>query len=161
MFIQEQVIIKRLNKQDTEYINAIAGWLYNWWGKTEGYEYDAIRDYASLAVCEERIPQTFIALKGTVPVGMYHIMMSDCKVRPDVYPWLTDVFVAPDWRGHGIGQLLIESVYDNAKTLGLKEIFLYTHLDDMYEKFGWKFIEYFNPYTSPKGVQKLYRLEIK
>ena len=37
--------------------------------------------------------------------------------------------------------------------LHLKELNRYTHLNGFYEKFGWEFVEYFDPYTTPVGIQ--------
>lgn len=155
-----RIKIVKVTEEDTDFIEIITDWLYNWWGKIEGYSKQAIKEYSKRAVCEKKIPHTFIALMDGKPVGMYHIVMGDCKVRPDIYPWLSDVYVDIQFRGQGIGKILIESVYEKAKGLGLKKIFLYTHLDNVYEKYGWKFVEYFNPFTSPKGEQKLYSLDM-
>lgn len=86
--------------------------------------------------------------------------MSDCKSRTDVYPWLTDVYVDEVFRGLGIAKRLLESVPEKAQQLHLKELYLYTHLQGFYEKFGWEFVEYFDPYTTPEGIQRLYRLKL-
>lgn len=154
------ISIVKVTANDKTFLTTISKWIYNWWGKIEGYSLEEIKEFTQYAVYENRIPQTFVALKDGKPAGMYHILMSDCKVRPDIYPWLTDVYVAEEFRGQGIGKLLIQSVREKAKELDLEEIFLYTNLDRVYEKHGWIFLEYFNPYTSPKGEQKLYRLDI-
>ncbi|MGN0538443.1 MAG: GNAT family N-acetyltransferase, partial [Candidatus Fimenecus sp.] len=75
--------------------------------------------------------------------------------------WLTDVYVDEKFRGLGIGKRLIESVPEKARLLQLKELYLYTHLQGFYEKFGWEFVECFDPYTTPEGIQRLYRLDIE
>lgn len=146
---------------DTSYIDTITNWIYNWWGTIEGYSKEEIYSFCRNAISKDQIPQTFLALVDGEPAGMYQILMSDCKSRPDIYPWLTDVFVDEKFRGQGIGSYLLKSVPEKIQELHLKEIYLYTHIDNFYEHFSWEFIEYFNPYTTPTGIQKLYRLKTK
>lgn len=153
--------IIKVKKNDIEYINIMTDWIYNWWGNAEGYPREEIHSFCAHSISEKHIPQTFIALVNGQPAGMYQILMNDCKSRQDVYPWLTDVYVDKAFRGQGIGKYLIESVPKKARELHLRELYLYTHLDGFYENFHWKFIEYFNPYTTPEGIQKLYRLDIE
>ncbi|MGN0593109.1 MAG: GNAT family N-acetyltransferase [Ruminococcus sp.] len=139
----------------------MANWIYNWWGKAEGYPREEIHSFCRHSISESRIPQTFLALADGQPAGMYQILMSDCKSRTDVYPWLTDVYVDAPFRGQGIGKMLLNSVPEKAQELHLTELYLYTHLDGFYESFHWEFVEYFDPYTTPVGIQKLYRLNIQ
>lgn len=61
------------------------------------------------------------------------------------FAWLCDVYVAPDARGRGVGQLLLSGILAELDPLGLKRIGLRT-LDahTLYEKFG------FHRSTSPR-----------
>ena len=54
------------------------------------------------------------------------------------FAWLCDVYVAPDARGRGVGQLLLTGILAELDPLGLKRIGLRT-LDahTLYEKFGF------------------------
>ncbi|MGN1156507.1 MAG: GNAT family N-acetyltransferase [Agathobacter sp.] len=154
------VKIIKVKESDTEYIKIMTDWIYNWWGKEEGYPKEEIYSFCRHSISENRIPQTFLALADGQPAGMYQILMSDCKSRTDIYPWLTDVYVDEAFRGLGIAKRLLESVPEKAQQLHLNELYLYTHLQGFYEKFGWEFVEKFDPYTTPEGIQKLYCLKV-
>lgn len=66
---------------------------------------EEVKCYLKHSLCKDnRLPQTFIALINDEPVGMYQISMSDDLVesRPDIYPWLVNVYVDEKRRGNGI-----------------------------------------------------------
>lgn len=58
------------------------------------------------------------------------------------FAWLCDVYVAPDARGRGVGQLLLTGILAELDPLGLKRIGLRT-LDahTLYEKFGFQALD--------------------
>jgi GNAT superfamily N-acetyltransferase len=58
------------------------------------------------------------------------------------FAWLCDVYVAPDARGRGAGQLLLTGILAELDPLGLKRIGLRT-LDahTLYEKFGFQALD--------------------
>jgi len=108
-----------------------------------------------------RLPQTFAALDNGKPVGMYQLSMSDDLAgRPDIYPWLINVYVDEACRGKNICRFMMETVKENAAKAGLTELYLYTHHVGLYEKFGWRFIEYVDTF---KGGEKerLYKMDIR
>jgi len=54
----------------------------------------------------------------------------------------------------------MKTVVENAKELGLNQLFLYTKHHDLYEKFGWKFIEEIKTYRQDSPIERLYKLDI-
>ena len=54
----------------------------------------------------------------------------------------------------------MNTVKENAKELGLTELYLYTKHIGLYEKFGWKFIEEVKTFKDDSPVERLYKLEI-
>ena len=58
------------------------------------------------------------------------------------FAWLCDVYVAPNARGRGVGQLLLTGILAELDPLGLKRIGLRT-LDahGLYEKFGFQALD--------------------
>jgi GNAT superfamily N-acetyltransferase len=60
-------------------------------------------------------------------VGIVHwITHRSCWTAGD-YCYLQDLFVAPNLRGGGIGRMLIEAVYDKARSLGCSRVHWLTH----------------------------------
>ena len=111
---------------------------------------------------DNRLPQTFIALIKDEPVRMYQISMSDDLVsRPDIYQWLVNVYVDEKRRGNSICRKLMNTVKENAKSISLNELYLYTKHVGLYEKFGWKFIEKVNTFKDDSSMERLYKLDIE
>ncbi len=86
------------------------------------------------------IPTIFCAVdRKNKLIGCAMIIEKDEIEHPGT-PWLAGVFVSPDYRNHGIGTKLIESVMNKAKKMKFKRIWLYTHgYKHLYEQIGWIF----------------------
>ena len=155
--------IIRLENNNDDIINKICEWNYNWWEIKNNNSLEEVRCYFKHSLCKDnRLPQTFIALIKDEPVGMYQISMSDDLVsRPDIYPWLVNVYVDEKRRGNGICRKLMNTVKENAKSISLNELYLYTKHVGLYEKFGWKFIEEVNTFKDGSSMERLYKLDIE
>ena len=154
--------IIRLENSNNYIFDKICEWNYNWWGIRDNLSYEEVRCELEHSLNNKRLPQTFVMLIDSKPVGMYQLSMcDDLNSRPDIYPWLIDVYVDEDYRGRGICRKLMETVYENAKKANLDELYLYTKHIGLYEKFGWKFIEEVKTFRNDSPVERLYKLEIK
>ncbi len=92
---------------------------------------------------------------------MYQLSMTeDLESRPDIYPWLINVYVEETYRGQHVGRKLMESVNENARKANIKELYLYTKHIGLYEKFGWKFVENVETFKPDSPIERLYKLEI-
>ncbi|WP_313527160.1 GNAT family N-acetyltransferase [Anaerotignum sp.] len=148
--------IVQLTKEDTQYIPTICRWFYEWWGKDEGFTMEKLNAYVENSLCQERIPQTHAIIENGKIIGVYQLSVNDIDVRPDIYPWLINVYIDYPHRGKGHFKKLMSSVKDNCKKLGIHQVFLYTTHNGMYEKFGWQFEEEFNTFIEGKEIQRLY-----
>ena len=93
---------------------------------------------------------------------MYQLSMTDDLFgRPDIYPWLINVFVDEAFRGRHICKELMLTVPQNAKKAGIDELFLYTSHNGLYEKYGWEFIETVKTFDEKSPEERLYKLKIK
>ncbi len=137
----------------------IVEWNYNWWGAPNKKTIDEVRCVMAHSVNEKRLPQTFVAIIDGEPVGMYQLSMHDDLVsRPDIYPWLINVYVDEKFRGRDICRRLMETVEKNAKNAGASELYLYTNHIGLYEKFGWEYIEDVKTFKEDSPTARLYRL---
>ena len=58
---------------------------------------------------------------------MYQFSYEDLSIRPDIYPWLANVYIDEKFRKKGYGRKLLENVRNTAKeNINFDEIFLYT-----------------------------------
>lgn len=153
--------IRQITAPDDIMINTIVEWMYAWWGQSEGYSIDALMQYIKHSMQKQRLPQTYGLFLNHTLIGMYQFRFDDLFVRPDIYPWLANVYIDERFRGFGYGKELMQSIYFNAKHhLGFHELFLFTKHIGFYEKFGWEFISEIDTYLETCRVQRLYRLNL-
>lgn len=154
--------IIRLEDHSNLIFEKICEWNYNWWGIRDGKSFEEVRCNLKHSLNKDWLPQTFVALIDGQAVGMYQLAMcDDLDSRPDLYPWLINVYVDKQFRGQNVCKQLMYTVHDNAKKANLKELYLYTQHEGLYEKFGWAFVEEIKTFRENSPVERLYRLEIK
>jgi len=136
-------------KDRPEFIEEVAILTQNEWGKKENdvEEYDEIiknkvekikeylnhKDYCKL-----------ILLEKDNLIGFISIFPEDGEERKDLTPWYATMYVKKEYRGKGYSKILNEAILKEAKERGYDKLYLKTELDNYYEKFGAKFIEYLN-----------------
>lgn len=89
----------------------------------------------------DQIPLTLVAYSNKTLFGSATLVISDLPTRPELSPWLAAVYVTPEYRNQKIGSLLSRSIVEEAKKLGLKEMYLLTGVDsrvEFYKKLGWE-----------------------
>ena len=151
--------IKKITEIDDFNLNIITDWMYNWWGQEEGYSKEAIKHTMLHSLCNDRLPQTFFAFENNEIVGMYQFSYHDLDSRPDIFPWLCNVYVRKDKRKMGVFSQMMKTVPENARLLGLNKIYLFTEHFGLYEKFGWVFQEDVKTFLPGKNIQRLYYLK--
>ncbi len=152
-------ILKIVN-ENNKYFEIICNWMYEWWGEKDNWSLEKVKEYMRNSMCTDRIPQTFIAVHDNEVVGMYQISMNDLDVRPDIYPWLINVYVEPKYRGNGICKKMVEHCINEARELNLENIYLYTKHVGLYEKYGFNFIKEINTFKEDSLVERLYVFNI-
>ncbi len=153
--------IIKLEESNNLFFDKICDWYYNWLGIKNNESIEEIKCTFEHSLCKNKLPQTFVAVIDGEPAGMYQLSMSDdLNSRPDLYPWLINVYVDEKFRGRNVARELMNTVKENAKELGVTELYLYTKHIGLYEKFGWKFIEEVKTFKDDSPVERLYKLEI-
>jgi GNAT superfamily N-acetyltransferase len=111
-------------------IDAIAGMLTRaYWAK--GRTSDMIARYVQHSL-------TFGVYDGERQIGLARVV-SDYTT----FAWLCDVFIHEDYRGHGLGKWLIETVHSHPDLQGLRRWMLATRdAHGLYEQFGWALIDH-------------------
>ena len=150
--------IIKVSKNDEELIEQIAFWIHEEWGINEGESLDLNRAYVKSSLCENKIPQTFALMEDEKIIGTFQIGLSDCDAKQDIYPWLRNVFIEEKNRGKGYLNEIIKFLKNQMRVLNINEIYLFTEHKDLYEKYGFDFIEEFDTFIEGKRIQRLYRL---
>ena len=155
--------IIRLEDENSPYFESIYDWNYAWWGVRDGIIPAEVRCTLAHSLNRgDRLPQTFVAVEDGQALGMYQLsMIDDLYCRPDLYPWLIDVYVAEPFRGRGVGRALLATVPENARNAGLTELYLYTTHAGLYEKFGWTYVGEVDTFRADSPRERLYRLALQ
>lgn len=154
---------RQVTELDAENLNRMIDWSYNWWGKEDDYSREWVACFMEHCFQKDRLPQTYGLFHEGRIVGMFQFIYEDLSVRPDLYPWLANVYVDEEYRGQGIGRELLSHIAEAACKAITKhdEIYLYTTHVGLYEKFGWEFAGEIDTYGKKPRVQRLYRLSLR
>jgi GNAT superfamily N-acetyltransferase len=88
------------------------------------------------------MPRTFILLADGQPVGTASLVACDLDERPDLSPWLADVFVLPAARRRGYAVHLIAAVEEACRAASISTLWLYTRTAErLYARNGWRTVE--------------------
>ena len=82
--------------------------------------------------------QCFILLASGIPAGTASLTRRGLESRPDLTPWLANVFVAPAFRGRGHAPHLVAAVEAAARDADIPTLWLYTRTTErLYAALGW------------------------
>lgn len=150
------MIIKNILNSDYKAICKVANWLWEEWGTSKNKKF--WYSWVSSSARNDDIPQTFICIINEQIVGTVSLWRCDLQSRQDLFPWLGGLYIDEKYRNQGIAKQLIEHVCKVASNLGYTELFLFTSLENFYEKLDWKYLT--NIPDENDNMVKLYRKEL-
>lgn len=154
--------IRKIQKTEQGLLDTITQWMYDWWGSDMHRTYEEVKHFTEHSAEDDRLPHTYGLFVDEELVGVYQFRLDDLFVRPDIYPWLANVYVAKEHRGKGYGKALNESVLQMAKeNLNYEEIYLYTHHVGLYEKYGWEYVSQIDTVAAEPRMQLFYKLNLR
>ena len=101
----------------------------------------------------------FVAMVNGQIVGMVTIMKSDYYPLPEVFPWISTLFVSETFRGNRISGKLIDFANEYAKDIGFNRTYIPTGHIGLYEKYGYCYIKDIVNYGG--DTDRLYAKEIR
>jgi GNAT superfamily N-acetyltransferase len=88
---------------------------------------------------DQGLPLTVIALEDETFCGTATLRGDSEKIRPELGPWLSHLYVVPAWRGRGIGATLIRAIEAEAARHGFAELHAATaRAARLFERMGWQ-----------------------
>jgi len=135
--------VERLT-EESNFAASIAKLQFELWGPLTGF--DSLPGYEQFlrkTVHSAGLPAVLVARRGKTLVGSVNLLTSEMTIRPELSPWLAQLFVVDAERGSGAGSALIHAVIDHAGKLGFRRIYLYTSgaLPNYYVSRSWRPIE--------------------
>ena len=100
----------------------------------------------------------FVAMVDGQIVGMTTIMKTDYYPLPELYPWISSVFVAEEYRGLRISEMLIDFANVYAKEVGFVKTYIPSEHSGLYEKYGYHYLKDIVNYGN--GTDRLYVKEL-
>lgn len=135
-------------------------WMFNWWGKEEKKSKKWVQEYMKHSFNKDKLPITIVAFnEKDEEVAMCNVTMHDLEVRPDIYPYIANLYVQEEYRGNGLVKLLLTKALSEARKLGVQELYIFTKHCGLYEKYGWEFVGEIDTFLSPR-IQRLYKIKI-
>jgi len=100
----------------------------------------------------------FAAIVNGRIVGMVTIMKTDYYPLPEIFPWISTLFVSEEYRGNRISEKLIEFANQYAKAIGFMNTYIPTDHIGLYEKYGYHYVKDIVNYGN--GTDRLYVKEL-
>ncbi len=130
-----------------DYAPILAHWSYMEWYRGRSMDFSLVLRAYQERAHSESVPLSFVAVDGSLPVGMVTIKQDDLWSRKDLNPWLASLYVLPEYRKGGTGQALIRAVIDRAKEIGYHRLYLFlgqhdrNWLETYYLNRGWAVVD--------------------
>lgn len=97
-----------------------------------------------LAASKGEDEQGFVAEADGTIVGSGLLVQRELDQYHDFGPWLAGLVVHPEWRGQGVGSMLVRAVEEQARRNGAGRLYLYTfETERFYRSIDWSVGERF------------------
>ncbi len=151
---RETITVQKVEK-DTELAKKLLGFVEAFsWLEVREHTAAVIRDWAF-----EAWEAPFAAMAGGRIVGMATIAKTDYYPLPEIYPWVSTIFVSEAYRGRRISEALIDCANRYARQLGFDRTYIPTAHIGLYEKYGYRYVGDIVNYGN--GVDRLYVKELR
>ncbi len=106
---------------------------------------DVVHGFLSTAYWSPGVPRDVVvrSIEGSLNVGVYTsagelVAFARAVTDRATFAWIADVFVLPEFRGHGLGKFVVSSLLDHPDLKGLRRLMLAT-LDahELYRQYGF------------------------
>lgn len=152
--IIELLEIQKVDK-DTEMVDRLLDFIENFsWLEVKDHTLWTIKNWVF-----EEWETPFVAMICGHIVGMVTIMKSDYYPLPEIYPWISTLFVSEEYRGQKISGKPISFANKYAKEMGFDRTYIPTEFVGLYEKYGYCYIKDIVNYGN--GIDRLYTKELK
>lgn len=127
----------------------------------EGCSWEEVKEHVSQVIREWQLTDwetMFVAVMDGKIVGMTSLLKEDYYPLPEIFPWVSCVFVEKEYRGERISEKLIARANEYAKTLGFTKTYIPTEFSGFYEKYGYTYVKDIVNYGG--GTDRLYVKEL-
>lgn len=127
----------------------------------KSFSWDAVKEHTVRVIKNWELEEwetPFVAIADERIIGMVTIMKTDYYPLPEIYPWISTLFVSEEYRGKRISEKLIDFANSYAKDLGFDKTYIPSEHIGLYEKYGYTYIKDIVNYGG--DTDRLYAKEI-
>jgi GNAT superfamily N-acetyltransferase len=147
-----------------QFVPILAHWAYLYWYVNRNVKFATVEaDYRRRADFSA-LPVSWVALDRGFPIGMVSLKEFDLQSHRHLSPWLSALYVIPQFRRRGFAELLINDVIRHAELIGHEHVHLFTdnrnatYLSGYYESRGWNLIE--KTYDNDGLYTEIFRIDM-
>lgn len=125
-------------------LGQIAAEQFAYWGPLTGCGsrelYELFLKQAALSI---DLPRVLLGTRRGVLLGSVNLLKTDMTIRPQLTPWMGQLFVIESERSQGVGTALLDAAVSYIERLGYRRLFLFTSgtLPHYYRKRRWTDVE--------------------
>ena len=83
----------------------------------------------------------FVAKADGKIIGITSVMKEDYYPLPELYPWVSCVFVDEEYRGQRVSSRLIDYANDYLRNLGFRKSYIPSEYVGLYERYGYSYVK--------------------
>ena len=116
---------------------------------TDRIDVDVVHGFLSTSYWAPGIPREVVerSIAGSLNLGVYAAdgaMVAFARMVTDraTFAWLADVFVLPEYRGHGLGRFVVSTLLEHPDLKGVRRMMLATaDAHELYRSYGFAALE--------------------
>ena len=108
----------------------------------ENCSWNEVKEHVSDLVRNARFTDwetMFVAKADGKIIGMTSVMKEDYYDLPDVYPWVSTVFVSEEYRGHRVSEKMISFANEYLRQQGFRKSYIPSNHVGLYEHYGYTY----------------------
>ena len=110
----------------------------------ESFSWDEVKEHTARVIKNwefEEWETPFVAMSDGRIVGMVTVMKSDYYPLPEIYPWVSTLFVSEEYRGYRISKKLVDFANEYAKGVGFDTTYIPSAHIGLFEKYGYIYVK--------------------
>ncbi|MDQ3002240.1 MAG: GNAT family N-acetyltransferase [Fibrobacterota bacterium] len=125
------------------WIPIIAKWIYEEW--SYAFPMRTLQEIQKALfgrMDETEMPITLVAHDERGVLGTASLKASDMEILTEISPWLSSVFVHPDYRGQGVAAALVAEIEKLARQQDFSQLHVFNPINQgVFEKMGWSLLQ--------------------
>ena len=125
-----------------EDISAISKWHRDQWHNIlPNFTLESYAEFLSSHYRRGGVPTMFVAADDGKVIGTAALEDDDMDTHPALSPWIASLYVDVKYRKKGVGAALVNRVIEEARSAGVKKLYLFTPDREHYlGRFGWRML---------------------